>query len=43
MIGREDPLPSPITVNKFLHKKLDFDPDALVPVVIMSEIRTCFW
>jgi tripartite-type tricarboxylate transporter receptor subunit TctC len=30
--------PSPITTNKFLYKKLNFDPDALVPVGIMSQI-----
>ena len=30
--------PSPITTNKFLYKKLNFDPDALVPVAIMSQI-----
>ncbi len=30
--------PSPITTNKFLYKKLNFDPDALVPVAIMSAI-----
>ena len=30
--------PSPITTNKFLFKKLNFDPDALVPVAIMSQI-----
>ena len=30
--------PSPITTNKFLYKKLSFDPDALIPVAIMSQI-----
>lgn len=30
--------PSPITSNKFLYKKLNFDPDALIPVAIMSQI-----
>jgi tripartite-type tricarboxylate transporter receptor subunit TctC len=30
--------PSPITTNKFLYKKLNFDPDALIPVAIMSQI-----
>jgi tripartite-type tricarboxylate transporter receptor subunit TctC len=30
--------PSPITTNKFLYKKLSFDPDAFIPVAIMSEI-----
>ncbi len=30
--------PSPITTNKFLYQKLNFDPDALVPVAIMSAI-----
>jgi tripartite-type tricarboxylate transporter receptor subunit TctC len=30
--------PSPITTNKFLYTKLNFDPDALIPVAIMSEI-----
>jgi tripartite-type tricarboxylate transporter receptor subunit TctC len=30
--------PSPITTNKFLYKKLAFDPDAIVPIAIMSEI-----
>ena len=30
--------PSPITTNKFLYKKLNFDPDQLVPVAIMSQI-----
>jgi tripartite-type tricarboxylate transporter receptor subunit TctC len=30
--------PSPLTTNKFLYTKLNFDPDALVPVAIMSEI-----
>jgi tripartite-type tricarboxylate transporter receptor subunit TctC len=30
--------PSPLTTNKFLYKKLNFDPDALIPVAIMSQI-----
>ena len=30
--------PAPITTNKFLYKKLNFDPDQLVPVAIMSQI-----
>jgi tripartite-type tricarboxylate transporter receptor subunit TctC len=30
--------PSPITTNKFLYKQLNFDPDALIPVAIMSQI-----
>jgi tripartite-type tricarboxylate transporter receptor subunit TctC len=30
--------PSPITTNKFLYKKLNFDPDAIVPIAVMSEI-----
>jgi tripartite-type tricarboxylate transporter receptor subunit TctC len=30
--------PAPITTNKFLYKKLNFDPDAFVPVAIMSQI-----
>jgi tripartite-type tricarboxylate transporter receptor subunit TctC len=30
--------PSPITTNKFLYKQLNFDPEALMPVAIMSEI-----
>jgi len=30
--------PAPITTNKFLYKKLNFDPDALIPVAIMSQI-----
>jgi tripartite-type tricarboxylate transporter receptor subunit TctC len=30
--------PSPITTNKFLYKKLNFDPDAFVPIAIMSQI-----
>jgi tripartite-type tricarboxylate transporter receptor subunit TctC len=30
--------PSPITTNKFLYKKLNFDPDAMIPVAIMSQI-----
>lgn len=30
--------PSPITTNKFLYKQLSFDPDALIPVAIMSQI-----
>jgi tripartite-type tricarboxylate transporter receptor subunit TctC len=30
--------PSPITTNKFLYKKLNFDPEALIPIAIMSEI-----
>ena len=30
--------PAPITTNKFLYKKLNFDPDAFIPVAIMSQI-----
>jgi tripartite-type tricarboxylate transporter receptor subunit TctC len=30
--------PAPITVNKFLYKTLKFDPDAMQPIFIMSEI-----
>jgi tripartite-type tricarboxylate transporter receptor subunit TctC len=30
--------PSPLTTNKFLYAKLNFDPDAIIPVAIMSEI-----
>jgi tripartite-type tricarboxylate transporter receptor subunit TctC len=30
--------PAPITVNKFLYKSLKFNPDAIVPIFIMSEI-----
>jgi tripartite-type tricarboxylate transporter receptor subunit TctC len=30
--------PAPITTNKFLYKKLNFDPDQFVPVAIMSQI-----
>jgi tripartite-type tricarboxylate transporter receptor subunit TctC len=30
--------PSPITTNKFLYKKLNFNPDTIIPIAIMSQI-----